>query len=149
MVTKISLPRLHHRRKPELPLQFRVSWLSEKFVASEEHRRVFCAALLLLAGTASPSCISKLSCSTSKSLILPHMGNQNVLKPVKAFLSVWKCLGDELGRREHTAGHKLSVLGVGRVKPPWELITPWDWGFSKQRCAGRCSAGDTHHLNLG
>lgn len=88
MVTKISLPRLHRGRKSELPLQFQVSWLSEKFIASEEHRRVFCAALLLLAGAALPSYISKLSYSTSKSLVLPHMGNQNVLKPVKALFSV-------------------------------------------------------------
>lgn len=51
MVTKISLPRLHLERKSDLPLQFQVSWLQEKFIASEEHRRVFCAVLLLLAGT--------------------------------------------------------------------------------------------------
>lgn len=51
MVTKISLPPLHLERKSDLPLQFQVSWLSEKFVASEEHRCVFCAVLLLLAGS--------------------------------------------------------------------------------------------------
>lgn len=149
MVIKISLPQLQCRRKSELPRQFQVSWLSEKFVSSKEHRLVFCAALLLLAATALPSCISKLSYSTSTSLVLPHMGNQNVLKPLEAFFSGWKCLGDELVRQERPVGHKWSVLVVGRVKPPWELIATWDRGFSKQRCARRCSAGDINHVKWG
>lgn len=51
MVIKISLPRLHLQRKSDLPLQFRVSWLSEKFTAPKEHRGVFYAVLLLLAAT--------------------------------------------------------------------------------------------------
>jgi len=88
MVTKISLPRLHLERKSDLALQFQVSWLEEKFIASEEHRRVFCAVLLLLAATSLQSYISKLSYSTSKSLILPNMGNQSTLKPVKALFSL-------------------------------------------------------------
>lgn len=80
--------------------------------------------------------------------VLPHTGNQNVVKPAEAFFSVWKRLRDELVRREHAAGHKCCP-GFRKGETSLRVHHQWGRGFSGHRWAARCSAGEMHHTKLG
>lgn len=75
--------------------------------------------------------ISKLSCSTSKSLVLPNQGNQNTMKHVNALFSVWKGLEDDLLRRGCGAGHKMVCPGHRKNKTSLRLYHHMRQGFPK------------------